>query len=148
MQIYYTSCKYSIELQMHILIKQMRLFYFPNLFLYSWMGITYRLCKLHFFFKTCLFLAVLGLHCCVWAFLGAERGGHSSLWCTGYSLQRLLLLWSVDSRCAGFSSRGAGPWLLCSMWNRPWIGIKPLSPALVGRFLTTRSPGKSCSSFL
>ena len=68
MQIYYTSCKYSIELQMHILIKQMRLFYFLNLFLYSWMGITYRLCKLHFFFLRLVyfwlcwvFVAVCGL---------------------------------------------------------------------------------------
>ena len=59
--------KYSIELQMHILIKQMRLFYFLNLFLYSWMGITYCLCKLHFFlrlvyFWLCwVFVAVCGL---------------------------------------------------------------------------------------
>ena len=46
---------------MHILIKQMRLFYFLNLFLYSWMEITYRLCKLRFFFfKICFFFGFAG----------------------------------------------------------------------------------------
>ena len=29
------------------------------------------------------------------------------------------------------------------MWDLPWPGIKPVSPALAGRFLTTAPPGKS-----
>ena len=29
------------------------------------------------------------------------------------------------------------------MWNLPWPEVKPVSPALEGRFLTTRPPGKS-----
>ena len=39
--------------------------------------------------------------------LVAARGGCSSLWCTGFSLQWLLLLYSTGSRHAGFSSCGA-----------------------------------------
>ena len=32
--------------------------------------------------------------------------GYSSLWCTGFSLRWLLLLWSTGSRCLGFSCCG------------------------------------------
>ena len=49
-----------------------------------------------------------------WVFVAAHRlslvvasGGSSSLWCTGFSLWWLLLLWSTGSRPAGFSSCGA-----------------------------------------
>ena len=45
-----------------------------------------------------LFLAALGLHC--------SGGGYSSLQCTGFSLQWLLLLWRMGSRLMGFSSCG------------------------------------------
>ena len=38
--------------------------------------------------------------------LVAASGGYSSLWCAGFSLQWLLLLWSIGSRCMGFSSCG------------------------------------------
>ena len=38
----------------------------------------------------------------------AARGGYSSLWCAGFSLRWLLLLRSMGSRHAGFSS--------CSLW--------------------------------
>ena len=49
-----------------------------------------------------LFLAVLGLCCCVWAFsLVAARRGYSLLRCAGFSLRWLLLLRSTGSRHAG-----------------------------------------------
>ena len=53
-----------------------------------------------------LFLAVLGLRCRVFVAacglsLVAASGGYSSLWCVGFSLQWLLLLWSTGSRRAG-----------------------------------------------
>ena len=35
-----------------------------------------------------------------------SMGSLSSLWYTGFSLWRLLLLWSTGSRCLGFSSSG------------------------------------------
>ena len=38
--------------------------------------------------------------------LVAASRGYSSLWCTGFSLRWLLLLWSMGSRHAGFSSCG------------------------------------------
>ena len=43
-------------------------------------------------------------------FLQLQRGGwggYSSLWCTGFCLQWLLLLQSTGSRCTGFSSCGS-----------------------------------------
>ena len=39
--------------------------------------------------------------------LVAASGGYSSLRCVGFSLRWLLLLWSMGSRCMGFSSCGA-----------------------------------------
>ena len=41
------------------------------------------------------------------------------------------------------SSCGARAQLLRGMWDLPGPGIKPMSPALAGRFLTTAPPGKS-----
>ena len=57
-------------------------------FLFFW------LCRI--FFAACEFSLV------------AESGGFSSLWCTGFSLQWLLLEWSTGSRHPDSSS--------CSMW--------------------------------
>ena len=63
--------------------------------------------------------------------LVAASGGYSSLRCAGFSLQWLLLLWSTDSRHAGFSSCGsrdlecrlsscgARASLLRGMWDLP-----------------------------
>ena len=60
------------------------------------------------------------------------------------------------SRCSGFSSYGAralehrlSSWdtwvsLPYSIWNLSRPRIKPVSPALAGRFLTTGPPRKSC----
>ena len=64
------------------------------------------------------------------------------------------LLQSAGSRLLGFGSCssqtlecrfsrcGAQTQLLCSPWNLPGPGIKPVSPALAGRFVTTGLPGK------
>ena len=48
--------------------------------------------------------------------------------------------WALECR---LSSCGAWTQLLCVMWDRPRPGLKPVSPALAGGFLTTVSPGKS-----
>ena len=40
------------------------------------------------------------------------------------------------------SSCGSRAQLLRGMWNLPRPGLEPVSPALVGRFLTTAPPGK------
>ena len=68
---------------------------------------------------------------------------YSSLWCVGFSLQWLLLLWNTGSRRVGFSSCGTQAQLLHSMWDLPGPGIEPMSPALAGRFLKTVPPGCS-----
>ena len=52
------------------------------------------------FFAVLVFVAARGLS------LVAASGGYSSLWCTGFSLRWLLLLWSTGSRLSGFSSCG------------------------------------------
>ena len=36
--------------------------------------------------------------------------------------------------------------LLCSMWDLPGPGIKPVSPALAGEFFTTEPSGKPCTA--
>ena len=98
-----------------------------------------------------LFLAVLGLllcrlfsGCSMWA---SHCGGFSC--CEAWALGR-----------AGFSSWG--PWalghklssceaeaqLLHGMWDRPEPVVKPVSPALAGRFFTPEPPGKPPASFL
>ena len=78
----------------------------------------------------------------------------SSLWCAGFSLRWLLLLQSTGSRHVGFSSCGsralehrlsscgAPAQLLRSMWDLPRPGLKPMSLALAGGFLTTAPPGR------
>ena len=109
-----------------------------------------------YFWLRWVFIAARGLS------LVAASGGYSSLRCTGFSLQWLLLLRSTDCRHTGFSNRGtwAQQWcsralqcrlsscgaraqLLRSMWDLPGPGIEPVSPVLAGGFLTTALPGKS-----
>ena len=114
-----------------------------------------------------VFVAVRGLS------LVAMSGDYSSLRCTGFSLRWLLLLQSTGSRHTGFSSCstrasvvvahglsscgaqapesrlsscGARAQLLCGMWDLPGPGLKPVSPALAGRFSTTAPPGRPYTS--
>ena len=47
--------------------------------------------------------------------------------------------WAVEHR---LNSCGARAQLLRGMWDLPGPGLKPVSPALTGRFLTTAPPGK------
>ena len=67
---------------------------------------------LNFFKKNYLFI-YFWLH---WVFVAActfslvaVSGGYSSLWCAGFSLRWLLLLWSMGSRRADFRSCGMWP---------------------------------------
>ena len=89
-----------------------------------------------YFWLRWVFVAARGLSLVV-----ASRG-YSLLRCAGFAL-RWLLLWSMGSRHAGFSSCGARAQLLHGTWDLPGPGLKPVSPALTGRFLTTAPPGKS-----
>ena len=109
--------------------------------------------NLYVFFTTYVFnfKFVVALFCCVLAFSSWVRWGYSSLPRTGFSLTRLLLLWSAGSRHLGFSS--------CSRWasvvvarglqlpmeckNLPRPGLEPILPASAGRFEFTVLPGQS-----
>ena len=62
--------------------------------------------------------------------------------------RRLLLLQSIVSRRMRFNSCSSWTWLLRGMQNFPGPGIKPMSPALAGRFLSTVPPGKSPNAVL
>ena len=87
--------------------------------------------------------------------LVGASGRYSSSPCAGFSFRCFLLLWSMGSRRVGFSSCGSRAlerrlsncgtwaWLLRGMWDLPRPGLKPMSPALAGGFLTTAPPGKS-----
>ena len=76
-------------------------------------------------------MAVPGLHCCTQAFSSCGE------W--GYCLVAVLrLLFAVTSLVAerGLNSCGSWALLLCGMCDLPGPGIKPVSPALAGGFLT------------
>ena len=97
-----------------------------------------------YFLKTIYLLTVLSLCCCVGFSLAVASRGSSLLQWIGFSLQWLLLLWSVGSGVCGLSS--CGSWalehrlsscgaqadLLCRMWDLPGPGIEPVS-SCVGR---------------
>ena len=123
-----------------------------------------------FFFQFCFFLnkfiylfIYFWLH---WVFVAvhglslvAASGDHSLLQCAGFSLRWLLLWQSMGSRHVGFSSCGSraverrlSSWgtrayLLCGMWDLPRPGLKPVSPASAGRFLTTAPARKPFFQF-
>ena len=96
-----------------------------------------------------VFVAACGLS------LVVVSGDYSLLRCAGFSLRRLLLLWGMGSRRAGFSSCGSEALehrlsscgtraqLLRGTWDLPVPGLEPVSPALAGGFSTSAPPGKS-----
>ena len=71
------------------------------------------------FIYTYFWLHWVFVDACGLSLVVASRG-YSSLWCVGFSLQWLLLLQSMGSRCTGFSS--CGSWALecrlssCGAW--------------------------------
>ena len=60
------------------------------------------------------------LHCCVWFLIAVASLATES----------------------GLCGCGALAKLLCDTWDLPGLGIEPMSPALAGGFLITRSPRK------
>ena len=93
-------------------------------------------------FKIFIYLYHFGLQ---WVFVAANRfslvalfRGYSSLQCMSFSLC-WFLLWSKSSRACGFQQLLS---YSMGMWEFPGPDIKPVSPALVGRFLTTGPSGK------
>ena len=112
---------------------------------------------------TLRYLSVVALSRCCCSGISLVVRRRSSLAAgPGLLIQRLLWLWSTGSRCTGFSSCNRGAHQLwckgsgapapqfrhtgsAALWHvessRP--GIKPVSPALAGRVLSTVPLGKS-----
>ena len=94
-------------------------------------------------FKIVCIFGCTGLCCCSQAFSCCSEWG------------LLSSCGAQASQCGGKSSRqlflqslGSGVYRLGNvephgMWNLPGPGLKPVSPELAGRFLTTGPPGKS-----
>ena len=99
-----------------------------------------------------IYLLYFWLH---WVFIAehgfsiiAEIRDYSSLGCMGFSLQRLLLLHSTDSRHTGFRSCGARALLLGGIWDLSGAGVKPVSLELPSVVIFTGPGGKSPRTFL
>ena len=71
-----------------------------------------------------LYLAVLGLCCCTWAF---------SSW-SEQEYCMVLLCHAQTSHCSGFSCCGARAQLPYGMWNPARAGIEPVSSVFAGIF--------------
>ena len=110
-------------------------FIYFYLFIYFMFWLCWIFIAAHRLFSTC---GEQGLLCC------GLRASH----CGGFSCPQAWVLGARPSVVAarGLSSCGAGASLLHSVWDLPGSGIKPVSRALAGGFLTTAPPGKSLGS--
>ena len=100
-----------------------------------------------------LVLVALGLPCWVWAFCRWSQPGLLSS-CSALASHRSGFSCGARAPGAGASAAAAlGPesaaqYLCCTSLAVPWhvvlpgLGIKPMSPALAGKFFTTEPPGK------
>ena len=85
----------------------------------------------------------------MWAFSSCGKWGllsSCSVWashCSDFSCCGAQAL-----ECVGFSAGDAWVQFPHATWKLPRAGTEPVSPALAGRFLTTRSPEKSLTSYL
>ena len=92
---------------------------------------------------------MLGLYCCTRASSSyGERGllssyGVRASHCGGVSWAQVLGARASGAAALWLSSCGSRAWLLRGTWNLPRLEIKPVSPALAGRVLSTVPPRKS-----
>ena len=115
-----------------------------------------------FVFFSYLFIAVLGLPCCVRAFSNCGKG--RLLFIAAHGLPIVMSsvvveprlwalqcprLWAPMSPVAhGLSNCGSRVQLRLGMWDSPGPGIGSVSPASAGRLFNTGSPEKSHKFFL
>ena len=87
-------------------------------------------------------MAVLGLRFCARAF--SSRGKRGPLFIAVCGPLTIAASPAAEHRLqtCGLSNCGSQTQLLCGMWDLPRPGLKPVSPALAGRFSTTVPPGK------
>ena len=89
-----------------------------------------------------LFLAVLGLSFCVRAFSSCGERGPLFTVVRGPLTIAASLVAEHTLQTRRLSSCGSWAKLLHGTWDLPRSGLKPVSPALAGRFSTTAPPGK------
>ena len=95
-----------------------------------------------------LFLAVPGLRCFTQRnSLVAASGGYSLPVVLGLLIAVVSFVTQHGLQLHG-SVVGVYGLSCLGMWDLPGPGIKPMSPALAGRFLTTGPPGKSLENTL
>ena len=95
-----------------------------------------------FLYLFILFLAVLGLGFCARAFSSCSKRGLLFIAVRGPLAIAASLVAEHRLQTRRLSSCGARAQLLRGMWDLPRPGLKPVSPALAGRFSTTAPPGK------
>ena len=89
-----------------------------------------------------LFLAVLGLRFCAWAFSSCGERGPLFITVCGPLTVAVSLVAEHKLQMRRLSSCGSRAQLLRGMWDPPRPGLEPVSPALAGRFSTTAPPAK------
>ena len=87
-------------------------------------------------------MAVLGLRCCVRAFPSCGKRGPLFIAVRGPLIIAASPVAEHRLQTCRLSSCGSRAQSLCGMWDLPRPGLKPVSPALPGRFSTTAPPGK------
>ena len=95
-----------------------------------------------------LFFAVLVLHCCAQVSLVVVREGYSSYaaWASHCGDGSCCGAWALECVDSVVVAHGLRCPLVCGILV-PGPRIEPVSPVLVGKFLTTGPPGKSPHSF-
>ena len=92
-------------------------------------------------------MAVLGLCFCARAFSSCGKWG--PLFIVVHRPLTIAASLVAEHRLQTHRLSNCGSWaqLLCGMWDPPRPGLKPMSPALAGRFSTTAPPGKPSHPF-
>ena len=101
----------------------------------------------NFYLFIYLFLAVLGLRFCARAFSGCGKRGPLFITVHGPLTIAASLVVEHRLQTRRLSNCGSRAQLLRGLWDLPRPGLKPVSPALAGRFSTTAPPGKPSHSF-
>ena len=111
----------------------------PNfIYFFQWL-LSFLLLLLLFIY---LFLAVLGLCFCARAFSSCGKLGPLFIAVRGPLTTAASLVAEHRLQTRRLSSCGSRTQSLRGMWDLPRPGLKPVSPALAGRFSTTALPGK------
>ena len=87
-------------------------------------------------------MAVLGLRFCVRAFSSCGKRGPLFMAVRGPLTIAASLVTEHRLQMCRLSNCGSWAQLLHGMWDLPRPGLKPVSPALAGRFSATAPPGK------